>query len=87
MNWNKIYFKNLKNVSTLNLFDKKEFYFVHSFYCRIKKKNLLTYTNHENLKFCSSVRYKNILGTQFHPEKSGKIGINFLRKIEKFYEK
>ena len=40
MNWNKIYFKNLKNVSTLNLFDKKEFYFVHSFYCRIKKKKI-----------------------------------------------
>ena len=88
MNWNKIYFKNLKNMSSLNLFDKKEFYFVHSFYCRIKKKeNLLTYTNHENLEFCSSVRHKNILGTQFHPEKSGKIGINFLKKIEKFYEK
>ncbi len=88
MNWNKIYFKNLKNVSTLNLFDKKEFYFVHSFYCRIKKKeNLLTYTNHENLEFCSSVRHENILGTQFHPEKSGKIGINFLKKIDKFYEK
>ena len=88
MNWNKIHFKNLKNVSMLKTFDKKEFYFVHSFYCRIKKKeNLLTYTNHENLKFCSSVRHKNILGTQFHPEKSGKIGINFLKKIEKFYEK
>ena len=84
MNWNKIYFKNLKNVSTLNLFDKKKFYFVHSFYCRIKKKeNLLTYTNHENFKFCSSVRHKNILGTQFH-QKSGKIGINFLKKIENF---
>ena len=88
MNWNKIYFKNLKDMPTLKTFDKKEFYFVHSFYCRIKKKeNLLTYTNHENFKFCSSVRHKNILGTQFHPEKSGKIGINFLKKIEKFYEK
>ena len=88
MNWNKIHFKNLKNVSMLKTFDKKEFYFVHSFYCRIKKKeNLLTYTNHENLKFCSSVQHENILGTQFHPEKSGKIGINFLKKIEKFYEK
>ena len=52
MNWNKIYFKNLKDMPTLKLFDKKEFYFVHSFYCRIKKKeNLLTYTNHENLNF------------------------------------
>ena len=88
MNWSKIYFKNLKNASILKTFNKKEFYFVHSFYCRIEKKeNLLTYTNHENSKFCSSVRYENILGTQFHPEKSGKIGINFLKKIEKFYEK
>lgn len=88
MNWSKIYFKNLKNASILKTFNKKEFYFVHSFYCRIKKKeNLLSYTNHGNLEFCSSVRHENILGTQFHPEKSGKIGINFLKKIEKFYEK
>ena len=88
MNWNKIHFKNLKNESVLKIFDKKDFYFVHSFYCKIKEKdNLLTYTNHKNLKFCSSVLHKNILGTQFHPEKSGKIGINFLKKIEKFYEK
>ena len=88
MNWNKIHLKNLNNISLLKTFDKKDFYFVHSFYCKIKeKKNLLSYTKHENLKFCSSVLYKNILGTQFHPEKSGKIGINFLKKIEKFYEK
>tara|TARA_B100001093_G_C26529671_1_gene885451 strand:- start:199 stop:840 length:642 start_codon:yes stop_codon:yes gene_type:complete len=88
MNWNKIHFKNLNNTSVLKTFDKKDFYFVHSFYCKIKKKNnLLSYTKHENLKFCSSVRHENILGTQFHPEKSGKIGINFLKKIEKFYEK
>ena len=88
MNWNKIYFKNFKNSSLIKTFDKKAFYFVHSFYCKIKKKNdLLSYTKHENLNFCSSVRHENILGTQFHPEKSGKIGINFLKEIEKFYEK
>ncbi|MDC1169968.1 imidazole glycerol phosphate synthase subunit HisH [Candidatus Pelagibacter sp.] len=88
MNWNKIYLKNFNNTSVFRTFDKKDFYFVHSFYCKIKnKKNLLSYTKHENFKFCSSVQHKNILGTQFHPEKSGKIGINFLKKIEKFYEK
>lgn len=88
MNWNKIYLKNFNNTSVFKTFDKKNFYFVHSFYCKIKnKKNLLSYTKHENFKFCSSVLHKNILGTQFHPEKSGKIGINFLKKIEKFYEK
>lgn len=88
MNWNKIYFGNLDNKSILKTFNKKDFYFVHSYYCEIKtERNLLTFTKHQNQKFCSSVRHKNILGTQFHPEKSGKIGINFLRKIEKFYEK
>lgn len=88
MNWNKIYFKNLYNKSILRTFNKKDFYFVHSYYCKIKiKSNLLTYTKYGNQKFCSSVRHENILGTQFHPEKSGKVGINFLRKIENFYEK
>ena len=87
MNWNKIYFKNLYNKSMITTFNKKNFYFVHSYYCKIKRENnLLTYTKHGNQKFCSSVRHKNILGTQFHPEKSGKIGINFLKKIENFYE-
>ena len=87
MNWNKIYFGNLDNKSIIKTFNKN-FYFVHSYYCEIKtESNLLTFTKHQNQKFCSSVRHKNIIGTQFHPEKSGKIGINFLRKIEKFYEK
>lgn len=65
-------------------FDSKYFYFIHSFYCLPQNKNLITsYFNYGKNKICSSFHLKNIIGTQFHPEKSGREGINFLRNLKK----
>jgi len=33
----------------------------------------------QNVKYCSGVIKERIIGTQFHPEKSGEIGLNFLK--------
>ena len=63
--------------------EKKEFfYFVHSYYVEPKDKKIIySTTNVDGFKFCSSIVYKNIFGCQFHPEKSGKIGLKFLKKF------
>ncbi|QQS59756.1 imidazole glycerol phosphate synthase subunit HisH [Candidatus Peregrinibacteria bacterium] len=60
----------------------EDFYFVHSYYCDPKEKeNIFATTNYNGHIFCSSVQKGNILGVQFHPEKSGKAGEALLKKI------
>lgn len=79
INWNKI---NIVNKKSLNKFDKKYFYFIHSYYCLPKEKKIISsYINYNSKNICSSIYSKNIIGMQFHPEKSGENGINFFKKI------
>ena len=69
MGWNII---NLNNDDTIitNSFDKKDFYFVHSYiFQNIKKSDVLAFTLYGQ-KFPSIVKKGNIYGVQFHPEKS-----------------
>ena len=64
--------------------DNDFFYFVHSYYCEPKNKNqILTETKLKKLKFCSSIISNNIIGFQFHPEKSSIAGITLLKNILK----
>ena len=85
--WKKIFIK--KNISSnfsfLEKFNDKSFYFVHSFTGIPNEKNSILSTSHfENTEFCSIVsNNKNIIGTQFHPEKSSVIGLEFLDSILK----
>ena len=58
-----------------------KFYFVHAYYVSLKeKKDILTTTNY-GIEYCSSFQKGNILGVQFHPEKSHKYGIHLFRKF------
>lgn len=81
--WNTI--KSNKNNNFFGDNDR-EFYFVHSYYCEPKNKKLiLSETNLERLNFCSSVMTDNLIGVQFHPEKSSIAGINLLKNILKYF--
>lgn len=64
----------------LNDFNKEKFYFVHSYIGHPKNnKNILATTKFKNLNFCSIVtNNKNLIGVQFHPEKSSETGLEFL---------
>lgn len=56
-------------------------YFVHSYYVvPDEKETILFETNYADLTFCSAVKMENIIATQFHPEKSAKIGLELFRK-------
>ena len=83
--WNSLQFnyQNKEALDTLEpLINQKNYYFIHSFYVKPKKNNIiLSYTNYMDLKFCSSIKYENIIGVQFHPEKSGLIGLKFLKNL------
>lgn len=61
-------------------YDNEKFYFVHSFVGNTKNNhNILCNTTSQNIEYCSGVFKERIIGTQFHPEKSGEIGLNFLK--------
>ena len=58
-------------------------YFVHSLYpIPIDKKIVCTQTEY-GTTFTSAVASKNIYGTQFHPEKSGDLGLKILKNFAK----
>tara|TARA_Y200000002_G_scaffold370220_1_gene365443 strand:+ start:897 stop:1514 length:618 start_codon:yes stop_codon:yes gene_type:complete len=80
--YHKIKFNNLKNYSFLKEFDNKKFYFVHSYQMKPKNnKHILSLTENQGVSYCSSVATERYFGTQFHPEKSGELGLDFLRKV------
>ena len=57
--------------------DAEEYYFVHSYYVEMNPFAVGT-TEYAGVRFASLVRKDNIMASQFHPEKSGRIGLKFL---------
>lgn len=65
-----------------------EVYFVHSFYVKPENRgHLLAITDYGNQEVCAVIKKGNIMGCQFHPEKSGKVGLNILSSFCKLIEK
>ena len=61
-------------------------YFVHSFYAANCDGSLAA-TSDYPMDFTAVVNYKNVYGCQFHPEKSGEVGLNILRGFCEIGEK
>ena len=86
--WKKISICKNNNLSFLNKYNKKKFYFVHSYsYKNVKKENLISTSKYLDINFPCIVSGENCLGFQFHPEKSGKLGLNLLKETLKFIKK
>ena len=65
----------------LNHFNNR-YYFLHSFMVQLKdNKNLSGYYSYKGNKITSLIKKDNIIGCQFHPERSGKDGLNFLKNF------
>ena len=58
-------------------------YFVHSLYPKPIDKSIICSQTEYGTTFTSAVASKNIYGTQFHPEKSGDIGLKILKNFAK----
>ena len=66
-----------KNISNFN---SQKFYFVHSYAAFPENENnLIANTKSQNIEYCAAVFKDRVFGTQFHPEKSGKIGLEFIK--------
>jgi len=58
-------------------------YFVHSLYPKPNDKSIVAAQTEYGTVFTSAVASRNIYGTQFHPEKSGDIGLKILQNFAK----
>ncbi len=58
--------------------DNDEFYFVHSYYPLPEDKNMIYATCEYGIKFPAIIGNNNIIATQFHLEKSGRLGLKIL---------
>ena len=81
MGWNII-----KPESDSLLFNKHNtnplrFYFVHSYYAVCKNKDDISAKCSYGNEFVCSIQHGNILGVQFHPEKSHKFGIELFKRF------
>jgi glutamine amidotransferase len=81
--WNSLLlFKRKSDI--INQIENKDFYFLNSYYFDImNKKNVIAYSSY-GIKFPSIIQKDNIVGVQFHPEKSQKAGIQLIKNFIKF---
>lgn len=80
MGWSNVNFKQ-NEVIAENLYQEARFYFVHSYYVQCaKQEDVLGETIYE-FPFHSAVKRDNIIGVQFHPEKSHKFGMRLLNNF------
>lgn len=67
------------------LFDMIEpaqrFYFVHSYHLRCNREDDIIAETHYGCDFVSAVKKDNIVGVQFHPEKSHRFGMELFRRF------
>ena len=63
--------------------DKANFYFVHSYYVEPDDSSLVAGETDYGIPICSVLARNNLVATQFHPEKSGGLGLlmydNFIK--------
>ncbi len=80
--WRRLSNKGINSNFLNSINTSDEFYFLHSFYCKPKKKkHILAETKFGQFTFTSIVNYKNIYGCQFHPEKSGIPGLKIIENF------
>ncbi|MCU7616542.1 imidazole glycerol phosphate synthase subunit HisH [Chryseobacterium sp. PBS4-4] len=79
MGWNTI--SGLKSSLFSEISEGDDFYFVHSYFCELSE--FTTSVCDYILPFSATLQKDNFFATQFHPEKSGKIGNQLLKNFLK----
>lgn len=61
--------------------DNSYVYFVHSYYLNAENKDIVAAQTQYGVTIDAAIRYENVTATQFHPEKSGEVGLQMLRNF------
>ncbi len=80
MGWNSLAFPN-KGRLFAGIDEGAYVYFVHSYYLEADDRTTVTATTDYNVSIDASVEYKNVFACQFHPEKSGAVGLAILKNF------
>ncbi|MGN6436111.1 MAG: imidazole glycerol phosphate synthase subunit HisH, partial [Agriterribacter sp.] len=67
------------------MYDDPRFYFVHSYHLQLESDSDVIATGNYGYDFAVGIEHNNILGVQFHPEKSHKYGMKLLDNFVKYY--
>jgi len=80
MGWNSI---NIRRTTPFlsDVPDGSMVYFVHSYYVVPSDPSVVAATTEHGVEYCSVIARDNVFATQFHPEKSGAIGLKMLQNF------
>jgi glutamine amidotransferase len=82
MGWNQVKQK-ISHPIFAGIPDEANFYFVHSYYVEPNDKTIVAGETEYGTSICSVIAKDNLVATQFHPEKSGEVGLkmydNFIK--------
>lgn len=79
MGWNYVFPKKNTLFSTSEML---RYYFVHSYYIHCEsQENIMAESKYGDIFFHSAIIKDNIMGVQFHPEKSHKYGFHMMKKF------
>ena len=76
--WNKLIIKDKSNPMLRYTNEGDYVYYVHSFYAKNCEESLVAYSEY-GVNVPGLVNNQNVFGAQFHPEKSGKVGLSMLK--------
>ena len=80
MGWNQLHPKQANGL-TQGVKESSFVYFVHSYYVVPKSADIILMTTDYEIEFPAIVHTKNIWATQFHPEKSQRVGLSMLQRF------
>jgi imidazole glycerol-phosphate synthase subunit HisH len=85
--WNKIEIKQSGHCIFRGIPSQSFVYFIHSYFVKPNDdKVILTTSDYGGIDYCSGVCSDNAIGLQFHPEKSGKLGLQIYENWKTFIQ-
>ena len=81
MGWNRVSIKKTNLLISAEKDAEQRFYFVHSYYVHAKNQDDIMCSTYYGHEFCSGFSHANIMGVQFHPEKSHRFGMTLMKKF------
>ena len=80
MGWNNVHFQ-IQHPLLNGIPQDSYFYFIHSYYANPENPNAVAGTTEYGIPFCSIYSEGNLVATQFHPEKSGSLGLRLYKNF------